>query len=79
MSLPGDWQVALFEIAWPTGIQNVTVEEFTISKKVPTLPVEKYSRHHKHGLISIAVLFAIAQIPNYSKPVRLQFPKLDMF
>ena len=40
ISLPGDWQVALVEFAWPSMIQNVTVVEFTFSEKVPALPVE---------------------------------------
>ena len=71
MSLPGDWQVALVEIAWPAMVQNVTVGEFTVSKKVPALPVEKYPKHHKHGLISMTVPSALTQIPNYSEPVTL--------
>ena len=71
MSSPGDWQVALVEIAWPAMIQNVTVGEFTVSKKVPALSVEKYPWHHKHGLISMAVPSALTQIPNYSEPVTL--------
>ena len=70
-SLPGDWQVSLVEIAWPAMIQNVTVGEFTVSKKVPALSVEKYPRHHKHGLISMAVPSALTQIPSYSEPVTL--------
>ena len=64
MSLPGDWQVALVEIAWPAMIQNVTVGEFTVSKKLPALPVEKNLRHHEHGLISMTVPSAITQITN---------------
>ena len=49
---------------------------------MPALLVEKYPRHHKHGLISIAVPSALTQIPNYSEPVTLcikfySYPSVD--
>ena len=49
LSLPDDWQVALVEIAWPAMIQNVTVGECTVSKKVPALPVEKKTQASQTG------------------------------
>ena len=40
-SLPGDWQVALIEIAWPAMVQNVTLGQFTVLKQLPASPQEK--------------------------------------
>lgn len=33
-TLPGEWQVALAEIAWPLVVQNVTIGEFSVAKKL---------------------------------------------
>ena len=72
MSLPGDWQVALVEIAWPTMVQNVTLGQFTVSKQLPTSPNEKKPRHHKPGMISMTVPSGFSKLPKYSSPVTLR-------
>ena len=82
MSLPGDWQVALVEIAWPAMVQNVTLGQFTVSKQLPASPKEKNSRHHKPGLISMTVPSGFIQLPKYSSPVTLRlkpgcYPSVD--
>ena len=60
MSVPGDRQVAVVEIAWPAVIQKLLLGSLQSRQCRP-----------KHGLIWIAVPSALTQIPNYSQPVTL--------
>ena len=71
--LSGEWQVALVEIAWPNSVQNVTVGEFTVSKRHIQPPIDKRPRKHiLHGGISMttpAPFRTQALPPSYTAPV----------
>ena len=71
LNLVGEWQVALLEIAWPTMVQNVTVGEFTVSKKLPVSSSDKQPSNYRPGTISMTVPPAFRNTSQYSIPVSL--------
>lgn len=73
-TLSGEWQVALAEIAWPLVVQNVTIGEFSVAKKLPApdrpekIPERRPSRPGRISMIVPAAFGENRTPPKYTAP-----------